>query len=312
MAQANQALVDKLLAGQLDLLRLEASARNAAFRLLTQLETRLKQQLARTDLTVLGRRRLSQLLRQTDDVIDRYYERVDAAASRALSGASRAQANLASDALDQHFIGSVDASLPPTGEMATLASDTLIFGAPSADWWAKQADDLKFKFSNLVRQAVAQGSTLGDATRQVADLMDTARSHARSLVHTSIMEVAAETRKATYQANDDVVEGIQQVSTLDSSTTDICIAYDGATFSLDGEPTGDTDLPYNGGVPRHWGCRSVEVPITKTFKELGLDVPEPEGGERASADGPVPADTTFADFLDRMGKDFQDETLGAG
>ena len=54
------------------------------------------------------------------------------------------------------------------------------------------------------------------------------------------------------------------------------------------------------------------MPITKTFRELGIDIPEPGGGERASADGPVKASITFEEFLERMGTAFQDETLGPG
>jgi hypothetical protein len=54
------------------------------------------------------------------------------------------------------------------------------------------------------------------------------------------------------------------------------------------------------------------VPITKTFKQLGIDAPEPKEGTRASEDGQVPAKWTFDDFLGTMSKEEQDEMLGEG
>lgn len=314
----NQDLADQLLATQLDLLRLEAGARNDAFKLLTQMESELVRRLRSQNLTQFNRARTRSLIKQLQSVIDDYYARIDDASENWLSGTARVQANSATDALDNHFVSSVDASVPPTSVMKAMAGDTLVMGAPSSEWWERQSKDLQFRFANIIRSSVIQGDTMDTIVAKVRGsrgypgIMDAARQSAKALVHTSIMEVASEARLATYKENNDIIEGIQQVSTLDSHTTDICIAYDGAQFTLDGEPLNGTNLPYNGGVPRHWGCRSVEVPITKTFKELGIDAPEPKEGERASADGPVKANTTFDEFLTRMGKDFQDETLGEG
>lgn len=317
MADVNPIVVDRLLAGQLDLLRLEAHARTEAFKLLTAMEAELKRELRTGELTRWGTKRVEALLRQAEDVINRYFAGIQDAMDGVLDGAARAQAALVAETLSDALAAvSVDAAVPGTRVLRSLAaSDSVIFGASSADWWDKQAEDTRFRFAAAVRQGIAQGETTEDVVRRVAGpdgFLEVTRSNARSLVHTSIMEVAADARDATYQANADVVEGTRQVSTLDSSTTDICIAYDGAEYDLDGEPINGTVLPYEDGVPRHWGCRSVEVPITKTFKELGVNISEPTGGERASADGPVKASTTFDEFLTRMGKDFQDETLGPG
>lgn len=316
MATANPVVIDRLLAGQLDLLRLDAHARQQVFGLLSELESELVSRLQDGNLTAFGKARLEQLLGQADTVVHEFYSQASDAMDGVLGGAAKAQAALVSDSIDVALAAaSVDTALPPTSVIRALVSDLLVMGAQSSDWWDKQAEDTTFRFAAAVRQGVAQGETVEQIAARVAGpdgFMEVARSNARALVHTSIMEVAAEARKETYKQNDDVVEGTMQLSTLDSHTTDICIAYSGAEYDLDGEPLAGTDLPYDGGVPRHWGCRSVEVPITKTFKELGIDIPEPDTGDRASADGPVPADTTFEGFLDRMGKNFQDETLGPG
>jgi hypothetical protein len=63
-------------------------------------------------------------------------------------------------------------------------------------------------------------------------------------------------------------------------------------------------------VPRHFNCRSIEVPILKSFASLGLNIAEKLPSTRASEVGQISAKTTFEDFLKRMGKEFQDEILG--
>lgn len=57
-------------------------------------------------------------------------------------------------------------------------------------------------------------------------------------------------------------------------------------------------------------CRSVSVPVTKSWKELGIDADEMPAGQRASMDGAVPADTTYAEWIKRQPAARQDEILG--
>jgi hypothetical protein len=74
-----------------------------------------------------------------------------------------------------------------------------------------------------------------------------------------------------------------------------------------------TKLPFNGGPPRHWGCRSVLTPIPKTFRDIGLDIDEPgDVGQRASSLGPVAGNMTFEQFLNRQPPAFADKVLGKG
>jgi hypothetical protein len=92
----------------------------------------------------------------------------------------------------------------------------------------------------------------------------------------------------------------------------ICIAYSGARWDMDYEPIDDNDLPYNGGVSRHFNCRSTEIALTKTFREMGIPMDEPAEGTRASSSGQISAKTTFPEYLTMMGQGYQDETLGKG
>jgi hypothetical protein len=54
------------------------------------------------------------------------------------------------------------------------------------------------------------------------------------------------------------------------------------------------------------------TPVTKTFKELGIDLPEFPGTTRSASGGPVAADMSFDSFIKRKGPAFADELLGPG
>jgi len=138
------------------------------------------------------------------------------------------------------------------------------------------------------------------------------RRNAATLVATSVQQVASDARREVFDANEDIVKVIRQLSTLDSHTSQICVAYSGAEFDNERKPIPPTTLPYNGGVPRHFSCRSVETTLTKSYAELGIDAPEKPVGQRASQIGPISADTTMADFIRMRGRGFADELLGIG
>ena len=55
------------------------------------------------------------------------------------------------------------------------------------------------------------------------------------------------------------------------------------------------------------------MPVLKSFREMGLDIPEivVEGRTRASIDGQIPADTSFTAWLRSKPAGFQDEVLGS-
>src|SRR5690606_24233783 len=151
---------------------------------------------------------------------------------------------------------------------------------------------------------------LGTSTQP--GVLQVSRTHARALVHSSIQTVANEARLETFRRMGDVVKGVRQLSTLDSHTTEICIAYANQEWDLEGKPLGRTSLPFNGGPPRHWNCRSVLVPILKTFRELGLRIPElPRLFPRFASEG-GPTNLTMKQWLKTRTPEQLDEQLGRG
>ena len=110
------------------------------------------------------------------------------------------------------------------------------------------------------------------------------------------------------------------ITTLDNRTTPLCRALDGKEWSIPGyEPKGH-DIPFPGTTP-HWNCRSVVIPVTKTWEELAKEA----GGdsdfakkldgipdkERASMGGPVAAGTTYESWFAEQDRERQLEILEA-
>jgi SPP1 gp7 family putative phage head morphogenesis protein len=232
-------------------------------------------------------------------------------------------------------------------QIRQIVSDTLIEGAPSKEWWAKIADSTRQAFVNTVRAGMAKGLPTDQIVEQLVgsgavpgNLAPTQR-HVEALVRTSVQTVANQARLDLYAENNDVLKGIQWVATLDNRTTIICMGLHGKVWSLpDYEPV-DHDMPFPGPTA-HWNCRSTQVAVFRSWRELAQSraVPTEAGGRsdietlyernlieqgfsreeaagilrnaRASMDGEVPRALTFDEWLSTKSKAFQDEMLGPG
>ena len=306
-----QQIADDLTARSIDLLRLSAGEIAVVLDLLQVMQKELTAKLAAETLTEFGKAATKALLKETKEVIIRYYSQAQLSFEATLTGLGAAEAQFAARTLTATFGVQLGAGLPTETYLATLVKNTLIQGAPSAAWWERQAGDTAFRFANEVRQGLAQGETNAQIISRVREeVLQTSRRNAAALVQTSVQTVANEARMATFEENGDVVKGYVWLSTLDGRTSTICIARSGLRWNKDGTPVGHS-VPFR-RPPAHWNCRSVLTPWTKTFRELGIDIDEPEPTTRASMDGPVSASTTFEQFLDRKGAAFQDDLLGPG
>jgi hypothetical protein len=310
-----QELFDEVIALALDMLRLSAQEKAKAAKRLLELQNELADLLGDFNTDTKDTARVERFIKKIDVTISDKYDELQnqldipgIAAASAEGGVGMLQTVLGLDAINA----------PTTAYFKSVASDVLIQGAPSADWWRGQSTDLTNKFAQQTRLGMGAGETNQQIINRIVGksgvpgIMTTARNNAAALVQTSVQTVANDARRTVFEANPDFIKGIRQVSTLDSHTTIICVSYSGASWNLEKEPINGTTLKYGNGTPRHWNCRSVEVPITKTFRELGLDIDEKPRSTRSSVDGQIAADTTFDGFLKRKGKAFQDEVLGVG
>ena len=157
------------------------------------------------------------------------------------------------------------------------------------------AGDKANEIRRVIQTGVVEGSTVQSLTRDVVSVTNRHKRQAETLVRTSVNHISSEARSAVNQANDDILKGEEWVAVLDGRTTIGCA-------TLDGKILGFNEPPF---TPRHWGCRSVRVPVLDDrFQEGGLE------GTRASMDGPISAKRTYSGWLKDQPAEFQDQMLG--
>ena len=153
----------------------------------------------------------------------------------------------------------------------------------------------------------------GTKARGYADgFMEAPRRNVEAIVRTAISHTAGFTRDRFYDANTDLIKAVQWVSTLDTRTSEPCRIRDNLRYGpVDHRPIGHA-VPWLGGPGRlHWNCRSSSVPITKSWRELGLNIDDFSPTTRASMDGQVAADMSYADWIKKQPASRQDQILGA-
>ena len=317
MPSVNTLLARRTVDQSITLLRYGASVRSNVLGLLGKMEKELVSELANTKLTVFNNKRYREMLAAVREISTSTFDAAARMTGEAVEDVMVYAVQETNSAVKT--ITGIDL-LGRTADLdwiASVAENSLVQGATNAAWWEKQAKDLVFKFEQQVRLGMTSNETTDAIISRIRSDGETpgvlyqTRAQAAALVQTAIAEGANDARLAMYRKNEDIIRGVQQISTLDDRTTDTCIAYDQAAWDLDGEPIDGTDLPFDGGPPRHWNCRSTLVPIIKSSEELGTDVEVLEGA-RASMDGEVSEKMSFGDWLETKTEEQQDAILGAG
>lgn len=211
------------------------------------------------------------------------------------------------------------ATLPSATTLQRIATTSLIEGATIGQWFGRLQEETRFQLSRAVKLGVSLGETNAQILKRIvsvnekgSEVFAQTRRNGMAIVRTSVQTISNEVRQATFQENEDLVDGVQWLSTLDGRTSDICIARSGLVWTLPKYKPKGHKIPWNGGPPAHWNCRSTTIPVLKSLEEMGVD---PEGippATRSSMDGQVAADLTFADFLKGKPPEFADEMLGKG
>lgn len=270
MGGIDQAIIDALLAQQIFLLRFAAGERAAVLAILEKMEVELlaKLQHKGRELSEVTRADINALLAECQAVIGEYYAHVRTSSLEGLAGLGKVEADATVGAISTAFAAQIKPALPTEGFFRTLVKNTLIEGAPSADWWRGQDQAVQTKFANAVRQGLAASETNAKIVQRIRrDVMPVAQRHAAALVQTSVATVASAARQEVYDRNEDLFTGYRQVSTLDSHTSHACVAYSGKTWNSDREPIGHK-LPFVSpqgaatGTPRHFNCLPGDALVT--------------------------------------------------
>lgn len=186
-------------------------------------------------------------------------------------------------------------------------------------------DGLEAGRAKLIRDTIRMGYVEAQTTDQIVQrlrgtrakgysdgLLELPRRHIEAITRTALSHTAGVTRDRFNEANGDLIKAVGWASTLDTRTTEICMLRDGKRYTPGAHKPIGHSLPWLGGPGRaHWNCRSCSVPVTKSWRELGIPIDDMPAGDRASMDGQVPAETTYGAWLKKQSAARQDEVLGA-
>lgn len=304
-------LADLTVARHLLLLRLQASETRKIDRLFADIADSIQAQLnSAKPLTEYQGRRLNAQIKQLTELVN--IEPPD------LSELAEVEAKSAVSNLAQ--VG-VDATLPTAATLQQISSNVIIQGAVIDEWFRQINENTKFEISRAVKVGIAQGMTNQQILKSIvgiksqgdkgAEVLKTSMRHASTITRTAVQTIANEAAYSTYLASDDVIKGVEHVSTLDSRTTITCAARDGCAWDLNGKQFKGNPAPFM-KPPLHFNCRSILVPVTKTFRELGIDKDEIPQGTRSTQYGSVRQSMKFEDFMNRQPKSFVEDVLGVG
>jgi SPP1 gp7 family putative phage head morphogenesis protein len=224
--------------------------------------------------------------------------------------------------------GMLAKNMPPSIEIARIDINQVYAGAMSRPFQgtllSEALKDQEASKAKLIRQTIANGYVQNRTTDQIVrdlrgtrenkfrdGLFEGTRRSAKAIVRTALSHTAQFAHDRVTKANEDILGNLQWLSTLDARTTPECQMRDGKLYTLDHKPV-DHEFPWGAGPGRlHWQCRSTYVMLTKSWKELGVDIEEFDIGSRASMDGQVPGKIDYEEWLGNQSAARQEQVLGA-
>lgn len=317
MAEINKKLLDKIIGFQVDLRRLNAGERRKIINVLKDVEKGIKAELSEGELIEFGKKKIESVITRLSEPISQAYQEIHESTQGMLDDLVELQLKVSAKDFESVFVG-MGASLPPAVVINRLTKDLIVQGNPLNDWWSKQEADTIFKMSSQIRTGIVSGETNQQiirrliGTRTTPGVITVARNNASAIVHTAIQTVSNDAQQAFYQANDDIIKSVVWFTAMDSRVCPLCMSRSGSEWSNDADHRIIKGNQAYAVPPIHINDRCILLPQTVTFKELGIDLPEPPVGTRASSLGPIKADTTFKEYLEMVDKDQQDKMLGKG
>lgn len=305
-------LQEAILKNALEIQRLISGQQDQVDEIFKELAADLRRLLTSGAIEAGKKREIEAIIKQAEEIITLGYQRMNAsfdAHGLAVVVAERTQEII------EDVIPSV-VRLPSDALLMQLGSQALLDGTVMRDKWLKLASTLGDAQWGQFQAAVNIGMANGETQQQIVarvlgdtGILQIARRDAMPLVHTSVMTVANKARLETFKRNSRIIKGVRWLATLDRHVCENCSPMDGQAWNLDGEKLKGTIYDFR-APPIHYNDRCVLSPIPKTFKEIGLDIPEPEAeGQRASSLGPVNGSMTAEQFLKNLSDEYVDGTF---
>lgn len=151
---------------------------------------------------------------------------------------------------------------PSETMLGRAVSYSLSNGKTLNQWFQNIAESDFSRLQSFIQNGFSSGLTIqemisgiiGTAERNYRDgIFSTTRNEAENIARTLCNGIANSAKEAFYQANDDVISGVEILSTLDGRTCPVCASLDRKRYKL-GES--------HPSLPLHNRCRCVLLPVT--------------------------------------------------
>lgn len=149
--------------------------------------------------------------------------------------------------------GTVDLSRPSASQLRAVVTARPFQGRLLREWYENLGETQGRRITDAIRIGITQGQTNDEIVRRIRGtralrfkdgILEMGRRDAAAVVRTAVAHVANKASEQLYAENEDIIEGVQWVSTLDSRTSSVCRARDGEIY-----PVGKGPRP-----PAHWNC----------------------------------------------------------
>jgi SPP1 gp7 family putative phage head morphogenesis protein len=311
----NELLLDSAVRHRIGLERVSGSIRNSIIELLNEsdqdIEERLNFRLQRGLSEGAARPQQLQALRNEIQQINRdVMDDANKKLKQRLQKLTVAEADMQRENLERAIPVQMKPSVPDTNTLETLVVTNPFEGNTLSQWSEKVSRDRTSKILNEVRKGIVEGDSNQEIVSRVVGsrqfdykdgVLNKSRNNVAAITRTAVTEFSSTAREMTYQQNQSVIKAVQWVSTLDSRTTMICSVRDGMTFNVGQGPR----------PPAHFACRSATAPVTKSWREMGIDRDEISPSTRASMNGQVPSTTNFEGWLHQQPNSVRKKVLGS-
>lgn len=146
--------------------------------------------------------------------------------------------------------------------LSRVVENSLSSGRTLQQWFLKIAADDAARIEAVIQQGISSGWSIDQIADNIAGtaqngykdgVFNTTRREAVNMARTVCNGVANSAKMAFYQANDDVITGVEILSTLDGRTCPVCASLDRKRYKMDEQAP---------SLPLHNMCRCVLLPVT--------------------------------------------------
>lgn len=306
----NRDLLDSSVSHQIGLQRLSSGVRDKVIAHLNRVEDDLIARIReRTDTASFTDRRLRQVLADVRSMLSEAQGETFNITRDELRGLASYEAEFQERMISDDVPIELSITQPSRQQLQAIVTSRPFQGKLLREWVEDLTDAQRRNIRDALRVGMTEGETVDQMVRRIRGtraqrfrdgVMETTRRQSQAMVRTAVNHTASSARETLYRENNDLIRGVQWVSTLDTRTTAICMSRDGQVYPPDSGPR----------PPAHVNCRSTTTPVLRSWQELGINARDVPESTRASMDGQVPDKTTYPEWLRRQSVERQEEALG--